>query len=333
MTVSFIRILFLLLAAVIGYQIGTFFTAVGPSSGLIGLGVGLAAAVVIIVMELAMAKISLRGLSAAVFGLILALIVSRFVTEAIDLIHMNPVHAASVKLVIVIVLAYMGMVFALRGREEFSLIIPYIKLQPQKRSSEAILLDSNVIIDGRIVDVLHTRFIDGTLIVPKFVLKELHRLSDSADPVKRSRGKRGLDVLGRLSKDARVNFRIHEQELPEVPDVDAKLVKLALLLDAKILTNDTNLYKIAELQNVSILNLNELAKALRPVVLPGERIEVTLAREGKERDQAVAYLNDGTMVVVENARRMIGSTQKVAITSVLQTGSGRMIFARIENGR
>ena len=331
MTVSFIRVLFVLLAAIIGYQIGPIMQGSYPASGLYGAGMGTLIAGLIIWLEISMAKVSLRGLSAAVFGLLLALIVSKLISDAIDLANLEVSMAAAWKLITLTILCYLGMVFAMRGRDEFNVIIPYVKLQRQKQTEAFIILDTSVIIDGRIADIVHTKFLQGHFIVPKFVLRELQRIADSSDAIKRNRGRRGLDILNKMRKDPRISLRIHEEDFSETLDVDSKLVKLGKLLDAQILTNDFNLNKVAELQDVEILNIHELSTALRPVVLPGEKLEVSLSKEGKERDQAVAYLNDGTMVVVENGQKLIGTTLNVLVSSVLQTAAGRMIFAKLEN--
>jgi uncharacterized protein YacL len=190
------------------------------------------------------------------------------------------------------------------------------------------ILDTSVIIDGRISDICDTAFIEGELIVPQFILKELQFVADSSDGVKRQRGRRGLDVLDHLQKSSQVSVRISELDFPEIEDVDSKLIELAKHLDAKIITNDFNLNKIAQLQGVTVLNINELASALKPVVLPGEMINVFILKEGKEKDQGVAYLDDGTMVVVDNSRKMIGQNVEITVTSVLQTTVGKMIFGR-----
>jgi uncharacterized protein YacL len=190
------------------------------------------------------------------------------------------------------------------------------------------ILDTSVIIDGRISDIGDTAFIDGDLVVPQFILKELQLVADSADSVKRQRGRRGLDVLDQLQKSSRVSVVITELDFPEIKDVDSKLIELAKHMDAKIITNDFNLNKVAQLQGVAVLNINELANALKPVVLPGEMINVFILKEGKEKDQGVAYLDDGTMVVVDNSRKMIGQNVEITVTSVLQTTVGKMIFGR-----
>jgi uncharacterized protein YacL len=257
--------------------------------------------------------------------------VSRFLTGAIDLIpDVDPVFASSLKLVLVLILAYFGMIFAMRGRDEFNLIVPYIKFDRQDQKDTVLILDTSVIIDGRILDICQTKFLEGRLVIPGFVLKELQQVADSQDPLKRNRGRRGLDILNKLKKLQHVAVRIHEEDFPGLASVDEKLIKLAKLLSAKVLTNDFNLNKVAELQGVTILNINELAQALRPILLPGESMQVRLVKEGKEKDQAIGYLDDGTMVVVDGARRLMGQDAAVIVTSALQTAAGRMIFARLD---
>jgi uncharacterized protein YacL len=190
------------------------------------------------------------------------------------------------------------------------------------------ILDTSVIIDGRIADICDTGFIEGTMVVPQFVLKELQQIADSPDQLKRQRGRRGLDILDHLQRSSQVSVVISELDFPEVKDVDSKLMELARQLDGKIITNDINLNKVAKLRGISVLNINELANALRPVVLPGETMKVFILKEGKEKDQGVGYLDDGTMVVVDNSRKMIGQTIDITVTSVLQTTVGKMIFGR-----
>jgi len=193
------------------------------------------------------------------------------------------------------------------------------------------ILDTSVIIDGRIADVCETGFLDGTFIIPQFILQELQHIADSSDSMRRAKGRRGLDMLHRIQKMSHLNVRIVDQDFPKIKEVDAKLVALARYMNAKIITNDFNLNKVAELQGISVLNINELANAVKPVVLPGEMLKVFILKEGKEPNQGVAYLDDGTMVVVENARKLIGKNYDVTVTSVLQTTAGRMIFARPED--
>ena len=190
------------------------------------------------------------------------------------------------------------------------------------------ILDTSVIIDGRISDIAETGFLDGTIVIPQFVLRELQLVADSADSLKRNRGRRGLDILQRLQKVASVQIQIVEDDFPAVREVDLKLIELAKLYEGKIITNDFNLNKVAQLQGVDVLNINELANSLKPIVLPGEIMKVFVLKEGKEYNQGVAYLDDGTMVVVDNARKMIGKTIDISVTSVLQTTAGKMIFGK-----
>ena len=273
-------------------------------------------------------RVSTRGFSAGVFGLLFGLIMAKLVCDAIALAGLGPDTMGMVRLGVTWAFAYIGMVTALRGRDEFNIIIPYVRLSRQDRGQEMFVVDTSAIIDGRIADLCKTRFLEGRLILPRFILHELQAIADSADPMKRNRGRQGLDVLNGLRHQAYVDLRIHEEDVPGVVETDAKLVKLAQMLGARIVTTDYNLNKVAELQGISVLNVNELAQALRPVVLPGETLEVRPIKEGKEQNQAVAYLADGTMVVVENGRHLIGQTIQGQVTSVLQTAAGRMIFVR-----
>jgi uncharacterized protein YacL len=234
---------------------------------------------------------------------------------------------------LLIILPYLGLVVGGRNGEwlEPARIIAVFRASgPQKRYK---ILDTSVIIDGRIADVCDTGFVDGTLVVPQFVLKELQLVADSGDALKRNRGRRGLDILQKIQKMAGVEVMISDMDFPDVKEVDLKLIELARALEGKIVTNDFNLNKIAQLRGVSVLNVNELANALKPVVLPGEIMKVFILKEGKEYNQGVAYLDDGTMVVVDNARKMISRTIDIVVTSVLQTTAGKMIFGRyIEPG-
>ncbi|MDD5019093.1 MAG: hypothetical protein PHS61_01570 [Candidatus Omnitrophica bacterium] len=328
MTMLFIRILFLICSTIVGYQVGDVnnFNVYWTSLG--GFGFGL----LIIILEAGMRGISVRGLSSAVFGLVLGLIISRMMTAA--LFTLFPLDRSMQNIssyLLTLSFAYLGMAIALRGRDEFNLIIPYVKFRRQDEKADTMILDTSAIIDGRVVDILKTSFVEARLIVPRFVLKELQTIADSADAVKRQRGRRGLEILHMIRSDARFNLVVHEEDFADTRDVDAKLIKLAKLLEAKILTVDFNLNRISELQGVRVLNINELANALKSVVLPGEALEVKPIKEGKEHNQAIAYLEDGTMVVVEDARKFIGQSVRVSVTSVLQTQAGRMVFAKPEN--
>jgi len=319
------RILFVLGSMFIGYQ-----TGVPGGSSLIGISLGGLAAVIMIIIEAGLRKVSVSGLSSAVFGLILGLIMAKLVGDAFSLAPIDANLLSRIRVGLTLVFCYLGMVMALRGKDEFNIIIPYVRLRRQDQSQDVILLDTSVIIDGRIVDISKTRFLGGKVIIPKFVLRELQQIADSTDPIKRQRGRRGLEILNTIQNEPGMDITIHEQDFSETSEVDAKLVLLAKLLEAKILTVDFNLNRVASIQGIKVLNINELANALKPVVFPGEEMHIKLIKEGKEHNQAVGYLDDGTMVVVEDARRLIGQDVKVAVTSVLQTQAGRMIFTKIE---
>jgi uncharacterized protein YacL len=223
------------------------------------------------------------------------------------------------------------MLLAMRSnKEDFSLIIPYVRFAPQFKPEVLLLLDTSVIIDGRIADLIEANFLEGTLVVPRFVLHELQMIADSNDPVIRARGRRGLEMLTRLRANKRNEVKIHDADIPEETEVDAKLVRLARALGAKLYTNDYNLGKVAELQSVPYVNLNEMANALKPVILPGEVFTLRVVREGKDKGQGVGYLNDGTMVVINNAQSMIGQQVSVKVLSLLQTGAGIIVFADLK---
>lgn len=325
-----IRIFFVMMSTLVGYQIGWSFGGFGMQSGLVGAIFGAIGAATVLFLELGMRNVSIRGLSAAVFGLVFGLIMAKLLGGAIDIIPMDKPLAASMQIIVVVVFSYLGIIMAVRGRDEFNLIIPYVKFTRQDQKQDIIILDTSVIIDGRIADIINTKFVEGRLVIPRFVLKELQLIADSQDSLKRNRGRRGLDILHKIQKTENIDVKIHEDDFPDLHEVDSKLVKLAKVLSAKILTNDYNLNKVAELQDVTVLNINDLANALKPVVLPGELMEVRIVKEGKEYNQGVAYLDDGTMVVVDGAKTLIGQTRNVLVTSVLQTSAGRMIFAKIE---
>lgn len=228
-----------------------------------------------------------------------------------------------------LVLGYLGAATFLKKQDDFHLI-PQLRLGQTEEKDK--ILDTSVIIDGRIADICETGFLEGNLVVPRFILQELQKIADSADSLRRNRGRRGLDILNRLESDVTVKMRIDEMDFPDTRETDAKLVKLAKEMNAKILTNDFNLNKVAELEKVKVLNINELARALKPIVLPGEIMSIKIIKEGKESGQGVAYLDDGTMVVVDNGRSFVGRNTEVVVTSVLQTAAGRMIFTRLASG-
>jgi uncharacterized protein YacL len=273
---------------------------------------------------------SLRAFSATTFGLLLGTVVALLVDHSGlfgDPGDPSP-HRQIVRMALFVGFGYIGMVLAMRSnKEDFSLIIPYIRFAPQNKPDNLLLLDTSAIVDGRIADLIEANFVEGLIVVPRFVLKELQQIADSNDALKRARGRRGLEVLNRIQRNTRNEVKIHDGDFPEETGVDAKLVRLARNLSAKLYTNDYNLGKIAELQKVNYVNLHDLAKSLRTVLLPGEMLSLRIVREGKDKGQGVGYLPDGTMVVVNNAQSAIGQQVEAQVHSQVQTGAGIIVFA------
>ena len=283
-------------------------------------------------MEKSLSSLSTQDLLLGTAGLFLGLIIANLVGIAFDRV---PYVGPYVSVVLSIILGYLGMHLCISKRSELAEWIHSRTGAVKGRSSEKVkekgkLLDTNIIIDGRIVDVYQSGFLEGPIIVPVFVLEELQKIADSGDVLKRNRGRRGLDILNQLRKHNKDAIRIVTDDFDDINEVDSKLVKLAREKHWKIITNDYNLNKVAELQGITVLNLNDLASAMKPAVIPGEQLFVQLVKQGKEEDQGVAYLEDGTMIVVENGSHAIGREVPVIITSVLQTSAGRMIFAKLE---
>lgn len=278
--------------------------------------------------EAAFKKISLGMVIGGIFGLSVGLLFANLLLFPLKAVISQ--DFVTIAFVLNALFGYIGLLAGLKRGKGLTIsgILRLFKGQGFEENLK--LLDTSVIIDGRIADVCEAGFIEGAFILPQFILQELQYIADSADPLKKGRGRRGLDVLHKLQKMSNVTVRIVDEDFPKIKEVDAKLVALGKLLDAKIITNDFNLNKVAELQGVSVLNIHELANALKPVVLPGESIKVFVIKEGKEHNQGVAYLDDGTMVVVENGRKVIGKNVDVTVTSVLQTTAGRMIFSKIK---
>lgn len=329
MTLIFIRIFFLALSIIVGLQIGSFIQIGSKDFSEIGGAIGFCMGLIIIIFEFMMRKVSVRGLSSSVFGLILGLIMAKVVSDASSLLIFDKNVVYAIRIVLTLIFCYLGMIVAIRGRDEFNVIIPYVKFSRQDQKDDLIILDTSVIIDGRVLDITKTGFLEGKFVIPRFVLRELQQIADSQDSLKRARGRRGLDILSKLQQNKNIDVKIHNEDFPDIKEVDLKLVKLAQVLAAKIFTNDYNLNKVSEIQGIKVLNINELANALKPVVLPGETLDIRLIKEGKEYNQAVGYLEDGTMIVVDNARRLIGQNVNATVGSVLQTAAGRMIFAKL----
>src|SRR6266568_9395664 len=325
-----IRILFLCLCTVAGYAI----SQVRPEfvshnyGGALGMVIGFGFGWFMIAIDELVKGFSLRAFSATTFGLILGTVVALLIDHSGLFQYVEEPYRWLVRLVLFLSFGYIGIVLAMRSnKEDFSLIIPYVRFAPQNKPDNLLLLDTSVIIDGRIADLIDANFIEGLIVVPRFVLKELQQIADSNDPIKRARGRRGLEMLNRIQRNQRQEVKIHDGDFPDEPEVDAKLVRLARNLRAKLFTNDYNLGKIAELQSVNYVNLHDLAKSLRIVLLPGEMLSLRIVREGKDKGQGVGYMPDGTMVVVNNAHAAIGQQVDVQVQSLLQTGAGVIVFA------
>ena len=322
----FLRIFFVLIFTGIGYSLG------GVNS-LIYAGLGFISGVILITFETFTRRASLKGLSSVVFGIIFGLIIAWVFSVALDQFHLPenfPTEIIrNIKLIFTFVFVYLGLTLGVKGKDEFSLVIPYVKFKRQSQREEAVVVDTSSIIDGRILDIVKTGFIEARFIVPRFVLNELHALADSTDHMKRQKGKRGIEILHSLKKEPNIEVEVSDQNVDIVKGVDEKIIKLAQIIDAEVLTTDYNLNRIAQLQGVKVLNINDLANALKPTFVAGQRFSLKLMKEGKEHNQAVGYLEDGTMVVVENSRRLVGKTVSIEVTSVLQSSSGRIVFTKL----
>ncbi len=290
-------------------------------------------ALLVILAEIRVRTLSIKSLIGAAAGSVLGIIGASLISLIIGRMALQPATENFAQVMILLLMAYVGLVSGASKGEYLDLSILGGIFADRSAKLSYKVLDTSVIIDGRIADVCKTGFLDGTLVVPHFVLRELQQIADSADSIKRNRGRRGLDILEKIKTVPGLTVQVVEKDYPEVREVDLKLIELAKELGGKIVTNDFNLNKVSQLRGVEVLNINELANSLKPVVLPGETMKVFILKEGKEYNQGVAYLDDGTMVVVDNARRMIGKTIETQVTSVLQTTAGKMIFGRFpDNG-
>jgi uncharacterized protein YacL len=320
-----VRILLVLACSLSGLFIAHLYF--GFPIAIVGFIIGFIVALFVIQIEESIRKVSLRIIFGGVVGMIVGLLIALMLAYGLNFVSLeNQQVLPWIYALLTCIMAYLGLLIGSKKIEEFS----FLGLGQSRDSSDHRVLDTSVIIDGRIADISDTGFLHGNLIVPRFVLDELQHIADSADSMKRSRGRRGLDVLNRMQRSAGVNIEIMDQDFPKLKGVDAKLVALAKKMNAKIVTNDFNLNKVAELQGIKILNVNELANALKPVVLPGETMTVKIIKEGKEPGQGVAYLDDGTMIIVDHAQKHQGANVEVLVTSVLQTTAGRMIFSELK---
>ncbi len=312
--------------------------------GWVILGGTIVIALATIFLDIIFPRKRLDTISAVYFGLIVGLFLAYVLGLALTPLFaaMNPINEpymmkvrAAIQLIITAVLCYLCISLLLQTKNDFRFIIPYVEFSKEVKGARPYILDTSVIIDGRIADLVESQLFDTQLVIPRFVITELQAIADSSDRLKRTRGRRGLDILNRLRKNPEVSLEIYDRELPEFAgqSVDLKLVALAKHLHGKLMTNDYNLNKVARLHGVSVLNLNDLANALKPLFLPGERVEVRIVKSGEGAGQGVGYLDDGTMVVVEGGRDYIGQWICLTVTSVLQTSAGRMVFGRFESVR
>src|SRR6516165_3750181 len=320
-----IRILFI---AVLGCA--AFFLHPLGQQGLIAAVVGILAGIGVVIFEIRIKAVSLKRLIGAAFGSVLGILGAYLISLVLGRLPSNPT-IPFIQVALLAWMTYCGLVVGAAKGDMLNLAALGGLFGGEKVTKTSFkILDTSVIIDGRIVDIAETGFIDGAIVIPQFVLRELQLVADSSDSMKRNRGRRGLDILQKLQKMTDLNVQILEDDFPQVREVDMKLIELAKLYNCKVVTNDFNLNKVAQPHGVEVLNINELANSLKPIVLPGETMRVFILKEGKEYNQGVAYLDDGTMVVVDNARRMISKTIDVAVTSVLQTTAGKMIFGRFD---
>ena len=327
MDLIIIRALFILAVGLACALLQPFGIASKATEGVIGILMGCA----VIFFELRLRRVSLRRLIGAALGSVLGIIGAYLFSLVIHQSIGSEGLRDFLQLFVMMLMAYVGLIVGATKGDLLNLNALGGIFGGEKQTKKSYkILDTSVIIDGRIADIAETGFLDGILAIPSFVLRELQLVADSADSLKRNRGRRGLDILQRIQKISTLQVQIIEDDFPAIREVDMKLIELAKMYEGKVVTNDFNLNKVAQLHGVDVLNINELANSLKPVVLPGEIMKVFILKEGKEYNQGVAYLDDGTMVVVDNARKMIGKTIDISVTSVLQTTAGKMIFGKFD---
>jgi len=331
LTVNLLRALFVTFCATVGGIVGVEVQQNALPGVLIGILFGLC----VVLADRLLKGFSLRAFSSATFGLLLGLAFASLLMASDVLRYQPETTQWAARLIVYCTFAYLGMMLAMRSnRDEFSLIIPYVRFSRETTEHEPLVVDTNVIIDGRIAELCATGFLSRALIVPRFVLAELQTLADSRDPIKRERGRRGLDVLNQLQQSREIELTINDTTGDTDLETDARLVRTAKFFQARLLTNDNALCQVARLQQLPALNLNDLARALRPTVVAGDELDLSLMKEGREAHQAVGYLPDGTMIVVNHARTSLGKTATVVVSSALQTAAGRLIFAELKgNGQ
>ncbi len=339
MLLNIIRAVFILVAAGLGVRLAP--GARSASLGIVFLMSFVAIALVVLTIDLLTPRKRIQTISAVYFGLIVGLILSNYlqiaVEPALSMFYTQSITPTGLKetveALLTAIICYICVSTLIQTKDDFRFLIPYMEFSKEVKGSRPLVLDTSVIIDGRIADVAEAHVLDQPLVVPRFVLQELQGIADSSDKLRRNRGRRGLDILNKLQKSQGVEVKIYDAEIAEmagIREVDQKLVILAKHLGGKVVTNDYNLNKIAKLQGVEVINLNDLANALKPIVLPGETLNVKLIKRGEEPGQGVGYLDDGTMVVTEHGVHHLGELVRLTVTSVLQTSAGRMIFGRME---
>lgn len=335
MALIILRCLFLMIATGLGvfFIRSGFIPADNPWGGWLAFGGTLAAAVAVIVVDLLTRRKSVATISAVYFGLIVGLFLAHVIGLALIPLPINDRVRDAVQVVLSALLCYGCISLLLQTKDDFRFLIPYVEFAKEVKGRRPYVLDTSVIIDGRIADLVDTKLFDTQLVIPRFVLSELQTIADSSDRQRRSRGRRGLDILNRLRSNPQADLAIHDRELPEFAGqpVDMKLVLLAKHLSGKLVTNDFNLNKVAQLHGVGVINLHDLANALKPKFLPGDHLEVRLVKEGESPGQGVGYLDDGTMVVIEGGREHVDQQVQATVTSMLQTSAGRMVFGRLES--
>ena len=328
-----IRILFLGLCILAGFAISQVRPEyVGQEHGaIVGLFIGFGFGGLLIAVDEMLKGFSLRAFSATTFGLLLGSLVALLIDRSGLFENTEEKVRWLVRLCLILSFGYIGIVLAMRSnKEDFSLIIPYVRFSPQNKPDNLLLLDTSSIIDGRIADLIEIGFIEGLVVVPRFVLLELQQIADSADDIKRARGRRGFEILHRLQHNNKIEVRIHDGDFPEEKGVDTKLVRLARVLNARLYTNDFNLTKVAGLQGVNCVNLHEISRLMKAALIPGETVQIKIVREGRDKGQGIGYLPDGTMVVVNNGQPHVGQSVGAQIVSSVQTGAGVLVFAEIK---
>jgi uncharacterized protein YacL len=323
-----IRLLFIALCAAAGWLV-CYAVRDWDSHRLLAVSMGLGIGCLVVLVDIMLKGFSLRGLSAITFGLAVGTIIAYMIHASPLLEEGDPQIVFLVRLALFVICPYLATVIALRGKDEFNLVIPYVRFVPHDVDVPLVVVDTSALIDGRIARVCKTGFLGTALVIPRFVLNELQAIADSPDPHLQARGRRGLETLGELKKTKNLDLRIHESDVTKRKDVDAKLVFLAQSMRAKLLTTNYNLAKLAEFHGVIWLNFNTLGKALRPELVTGEMLEVELVKPGKEEGQAIGYLDDNSLVVVNGGRPHIGRLVTVEIVSVLPSSAGKMVFARL----